>query len=661
MGKLFKILMVSFAGIVLLLIGLALMLLSVIDPNRYRAALEQTVGRQSGLQLQIAGDMAWTFRPVFGLSIQDVRLRNPDSPQELATFTTISLRVEPAGLLRSELNIEEFLAEDLHINWIVDSQGQGNWPAPGNDNAPVIVEPGSAELPMAVNIRQIRVSNARVSVQNLQSGMSMSLRDINLVSRDANMQNQPFPLTMSLNLVDDAAASMLAFSLDTTVSFDRSGGRLFMGDMALSLSPLSLSGDLIFENLNTNPVWQANLRSNTFPLPHLLANFFATDENTLPPPNQQQLTIHQLIANGDTNGLRLESLELEPGGQPGARVSLNADVLYATDNGLPRIGYQLSSAAFDLDAWLPSPAAEPVEASSASAADIELPIELLNRLNVQGAHSIDLLNVAGLQFSPMQFSLSLENGLFNLDSRATGFYGGNLELALRLNSRNRPAQLAITSELNNVDTTSLGADIPLLNFLTGRFDLNTTHIMSGNSVNALLDSITGSSRILVSESSVNITILKQVFSAISVLSPSGDMTSAWPDVVPINRTEAVLNFSNGLSSGQAFALRMDNIDIAGTGGINRQEGRFDYQLGFTVLGEPAIQSIRINENYRDIAWPIRCDAAFSESAARYCSPDLQQVREVFAQIARGDIERRPSDAVGEQVDRVRDRLRNQIP
>jgi hypothetical protein len=139
------------------------------------------------------------------------------------------------------------------------------------------------------------------------------------------------------------------------------------------------------------------------------------------------------------------------------------------------------------------------------------------------------------------------------------------------------------------------------------------------------------------------------------------MASAWPDVVPINRTEAVLNFSNGLSSGQAFALRMDNIDIAGTGGINRQEGRFDYQLGFTVLGEPAIQSVRIDENYRDIAWPIRCDAAFSDSAARYCSPDLQQVRDMFAQIARGDIKRRASDAVGEQVDRVRDRLRNLIP
>ncbi|MDP1756367.1 MAG: AsmA family protein, partial [Pseudohongiella sp.] len=170
MSKLIKILIIAVAGIVVLAVGLVVVLLTVIDPNRYRGALENTVAQQSGLQLQIAGDMGWTFRPVFGLSIQDVRLRNPDSPQELASFSTISLRVDPAGLFRSELNIEEFVAENLHINWIVDSQGRSNWPAAGSGNAAVVVEPGSAELPIAVNIKQIRVSNASLSVQNQQNG-----------------------------------------------------------------------------------------------------------------------------------------------------------------------------------------------------------------------------------------------------------------------------------------------------------------------------------------------------------------------------------------------------------------------------------------------------------------------------------------------------------
>jgi len=661
MSKLFKILIIAVAGILVLGAGLIYVLLTVIDPNRYRTALEQTIAQQSGLQLRIAGDMNWTFRPVFGLSIKDVRLSNPDSPQELASFTAISLRVNPAGLLRSELNIEEFLAEDLHVNWIVDMQGQSNWPLSGTAAAEVPAEPGSADLPMAINIQQIRVSHARLSVQNQQSGVNMTIQNIDLISRNTNIDNQPFPLSLSMNLVDYAGSGNLTFELETTASVNLEAGRLALDDLSLNLSPLSLSGNLLVEDFNAEPRWQANLRSNTFPLPHLLANFVSTDDNALPPPNQQQLTIHQLVAEGNSTGFRVDSAELGLGPGQSDRISLEADVIYAQGNQPIRIGYEINSAAINLDSWLPPPAATTAGTAPATDADILLPIDFLNSMNVRGNHDIGQLTIAGMQFAPLQFALSLENGLLNLDTRSAGFYGGNLELAARLNSRNSPAQLAITSELSNINAATLGADMPRFNFFTGRFDLNTTHIMSGNSVNALLDSITGSSRAQLSESSVNITMLKQVFSAISVLSPSGDMASAWPDVVQLNNTEAVLHFSGGLASGQEFAMRLDNFDIAGTGGINLLEGRFDYQLGFTVLGEPAIQSIRVNENYRDIAWPIRCNAAFSDSPARYCSPDLQRVRDMFAQIARGEIERRATDALGEQVDRVRERLRNLIP
>lgn len=661
MGKLIKILITSIVGIIVLTAGSIYVLMVVIDPNRYRAVLEQSVANQSGLQLRIAGDMAWTFRPVFGLSIKDVRLINPDSPQELASFTTISLRVDPAGLLRNELNIEEFLAEDLHINWIVDMQGQSNWPLSGTATVEVTAQPGTTEVPMAINIEQIRVSNARLSVQNQQSGVNMTIQNIDLVSRNTNIDNQPFPLSLSMNLVDYAGGGNLGFELETTASVDLSSGRLALDDLSLNLSPLSLSGNFLVEDLNTEPRWQANLRSNTFPLPHLLANFVSTEDGDLPPPNQQQLTIHQLVAEGDSTGLRLDSAEVGLGSGQSDRISLEGDVIFAQGNRPIRIGYALNSATINLDTWLPPRATAAADAEPAAGSDILLPIDLLNSMNVRGNHDISQLTIAGMQFAPLQFALSLESGQLTLDTRSAGFYGGDLELAVRLNSRNSPAQLAITSELSNINAATLGADMPRLDFFTGRFDLNTTHIMSGNSVNALLDSITGSSRGQLSESSVNITMLKQVFSAISVLSPSGDMASAWPDVVQFNTAEAVLNFSNGLATDQEFAMRLDNFDIAGTGGINLQEGRFDYQLGFTVLGEPAIQSIRVNENYRDVAWPIRCNAAFSDSPARYCSPDLQRVRDMFAQIARGEIERRATDALGEQVDRVRERLRNLLP
>lgn len=668
MNKLLKLLIVAAAALILFGIAVVFVLFTVIDPNRYRGTLETLAARQSGLQLTVAGDMSWTFRPVFGLSINDVRLSNPSSPQELASFSTISLRLAPMALLRGQLDMEELLAENLHVNWIVDSQGNSNWPindAPTSEQAPI--SDTESDIAINVNIERITIRNASFSLQDQQRGINTSLQNIDITSTNTNLENRPFPLRMSMNFLDYTGGSELSVSMETTTAIDFDAGSLRFADLQLDMSPLSISGDITVNNFLDELSWQAQLRSNTFPLPHLLANFVATDEDLLPPPDQQQLTILQLQTEGDMRGLRLEQLELEFGESSNERASIRGDVIFAEENRPLRIAYELNSTSLNLDNWLPateSVTADPADTESstetapAPAPDIELPLDLLNSMNVRGNHDIGQLIVAGLEFSPLQFGVVLENGELTLDTQSVGFYDGALDVMARLNARSSPAQLALSSQLIGINASALTADVPALSFFKGLFDLNTTHILTGNTVYSMLDSITGSSQLEVSESTVDITLLKQVFSAISVLSPSGEMASLWPDKVQINNTQAVLNFSNGLLTGQELSLRLDNFDIAGTGGIDLQNGSFDYQMAFTVLGEPAPQTLVVDEDFQNVAWPIRCDAAFSDPALRYCSPDLQRVRETFVQIARDEVERRATDAVGEQVERVRDRLRN---
>src|SRR5690606_9010273 len=106
---------------------------TLIDPSRYKPAIETVFARETGLQLQIAGDIDWAFNPVFGLSLNDLRLRNPASPMELASLSNIAIRVEPRALLDGRLQMQEFIARDLHIIWIVNAEGVGNWPTNDSD------------------------------------------------------------------------------------------------------------------------------------------------------------------------------------------------------------------------------------------------------------------------------------------------------------------------------------------------------------------------------------------------------------------------------------------------------------------------------------------------------------------------------------------------
>lgn len=667
MNKLAKFLIIVVGGIAVFSIALVLILFTVINPNRYRGTLENLVAQQTGLQLSIAGDMAWQFWPVFGIGIEDVRLRNPDSPQELASFSRISLRLEPIGLLRGQLNMEEVVADNLHLNWIVDRNGVSNWPM-GDAQQPAAAAPvqpttDSNEIPVAVNIEQISVRNASLMLQDYQRDLFADIRNINLTSRNANLDYRPFPLSLSMDLNDNANERELPLSLETIARIDLNAGNLELSDLKLSLSPLQVNGLIQLTDFMNELSWQAAINSNRFPLPHLLAMVSASDDD-LPPPNQQQIAIQQLDAQGDLQNIRINTLALELGNSNQAdRVELDGNVVLASDNRPMQISYNLRSPKLDLDSWLPQdeddnePGEETGDSSMASVLETELPLDLLRSMNARGTHQIGDLRIGGMQFAPANFDLTLENSMLAFGTDSMGFSGGNIDLRGQLNARSTPAQLSLTTEMTGVNASALPTNLSWLRFFDGRFDVAADYRMTGNTVGALLNSIDGTSEMQVSESVVNISMLKQVFSAISVLSPSGDMVAQWPDQLQISNTLAALNFTRGLSA-HDLNIRLDNFDISGSGGIDLLRGAFDYQMAFTVLGEPAPQTIPLNPDFQNIAWPVRCDAEFSDSPARYCSPDLQRVREMFAAIARGEIERRASEVIGEQVENVRNRLRN---
>lgn len=658
MKKLIKFLIILVSSVIVLSLALVFILLVVVDPNRYKPALESVVAQQTGWELDIAGDISWTFRPVFGLSISDVRLTNGVSPDELASFSTIALKLVPAALLRGNLDMQELVAENLHVNWVVDANGQSNWLLEGTTE-PSAGTDSSGELPMAINIEQITVRNASLSVRDVQQDIDLQLQNLNLTSRNANLDNRPFPLQLSMRLLDHTGNRDLTVELDTRAALDLNAGNLQMNEFELSLAPLVLRGNVAVSDLMNNLGWQAELSSNSFALGDLLEHFVALDEDALPPSSAQQFALRQLSASGDNRGASLRALEMTLDDTP---INLTADVLFPTGNRVMMVTYNLQAGTINLDPWLPASeeeaAPQPAQGEAAvAAADTELPLELLREFQIRGQHAIESLTVADLTFAPLQFDVRLENGVLAVDTQPIGFYDGQLAATLNVDASGNPARIALDTQLGGINASALAADMPIFDFMTGRFDMSTNHTLQGNTVGALLDTINGASQMTVSDSSVDITVLKQAFSAISVLSPRGDMTAEWPDEVQFTTVEALLAFNDGLRENQEVSVRLDNFDIDGNGGLDLDAGSFDYRLNFTILGEPAPQTIRINEDYQNIAWPIRCNAAFDDPALRYCNPDLQSVRDTFARMAEDEIRERATEVINEQRDRLRERLR----
>ena len=656
MSRLLKFIIFSIAGLVVALAVAVYVLLAVIDPNRYRSAIQTVVLTQTGLQAELAGEMSWTFRPTFGLELNDVRLSAPESRQELASFSSVALNINPAGLFSGQLNIEEFSAADLHVNWFIDNQGNSNWPMPTPaETQPEPASEDSGDTSVDLNINRFGISNASIDYRNAATSQNFSLRNIDLQSRNSNFTGQAFPLNATVRMINEDTSREIAVELDMNTQLDLAAGTLSIEDMTLALSPLRLTGELHLTGLNgDNLRWRTQLASNTFNMSYLLENFVAMDQDAMPAPDAQQISIQDFRAEGDNGGATVTSANLLVNGAP---VGGRADVLFATGDRPMMIGYSLQGGNLSLDDWLAS-SSETDDAPPVPAEEAELPFDLITDINFRGEHQFDSLTAAGFTLSPLQFTLLGRDGLMQLETQEVGFYDGSIALQGQINANQQPPQIELNTEMSDVSATTMARDFPQLSFFTGRFNLTGNHTLAGATTTDLINSIDGATQLQVEDSSVDITMIKEVFTAISVLNPEGNIAAQWPDVVRFTDAELLLMFNDGLAANQEVSLRLDNLDINGSGGLNLTEGAFDYRMNVTMLDEPATQSIPVQEKYQNIAWPVRCEAEFTDAALQYCRPDLQEVRDVFADMARNAIEERATEAVTEQVDRLRNRIQD---
>ena len=147
-----------------------------------------------------------------------------------------------------------------------------------------------------------------------------------------------------------------------------------------------------------------------------------------------------------------------------------------------------------------------------------------------------------------------------------------------------------------------------------------------------MNTLGGTTSFSVSENSIDISLIKQLFTEIATLSPTGESIQQWPDVIRFSEVEGYVLLENGLSDGQEVNLHLDNLNLNGTGGINLGSNTFNYDLNFSFLPPPQTQTIPVNELYHNVSWPVQCGASFDSEISQYCRPDFTRVREIFAQL-----------------------------
>ena len=655
--KLIKILLLSVVSLALMAVVALALAFYLIDPNRYKPAIQTVFAEQTGINLNIAGDISWAFNPVFGLSISDLRLTNPQSPAELASLGQLAIKVEPRALLDGQLQMQEFIAEDLHINWIVDAQGNGNWPLQNAETAaPAAPVSNSSDTPISAVIEQITVSNASLAIQDAQMGINTNFDNLNFSSRNTNVENRPFSFELGFEVTDNIAQNNANISISSNATVDLARGDARLDDLQIKLNPLQLSGNLAITDMNNTPAFSGNLNSNTFILSDFLDLYVreAQPDSALGEYSDQEDQFSLALEfNGNAEQINVPAVTLN---LDNMRVQIDAEYRAENSFGPANLRYNLSANALDLNRYTVSADTQDASADatvppSAPAQDTELPVELLQSMNIQASHTVESLALAGLQFGAIDAQLRVQDGVLNFDLRPVAFYDGQLTTTVSYDTRPNPANLTAMSSVQNVNVLGLAQALPLTEFAQGRLNVESVHTLRGRTVNQLLDSVSGTTSFSLNDNTIDIGIVKQLFSAISVLSPAGtgDLAQQWPDTVQFSNFAGHLILDQGLAENQELRVTMDNFEIAADGGIDLNDASFNYNATLTVFGEPATQTIPVGELYQGVGWPVICDASFDAAVSEYCGPDFGRVRELFVDISANAVQRRAQEEITERV------------
>ncbi len=641
------------SGIAILAVaGVVAVLLWLGSPGKYRTLLETHVAAVTGHELQVAGAIELDLLPVARLALEDARLRNPAFPQELASAGRIEMVVDRGDLLRGKLTIGEVRIEDFQVNAFVDAAGDSIWSATASTGGNSGESAG--ELPAGpaagadgpifseeVLPARIVASNGRLDYQDLGRSQRMMLKNLGLELNGLNLQGETFSAISDFELewfdASDQRIREMPVGLWGDIAADGESGKLFIADLGVFSPPVLLEGRIEVSDFRGNPRYEANLASGEFDARVLLQNL-----GWLPEPEPAPLSVpdgdvdeglHTALAfevTGDINGLAA-SAAVSSSAEP--LLEAETEIRFANDLSPTNVRYEMDIGELDFDALLHSEAASSADSSSLPQAVAPKPrreLPGLENLNLSGSISADALGLGPLRLENLVVYTNIENQVLDMEAPPVAALGGNISANLRWNARS--GDLASEFHGEELAIADIAPLITRLDVLTGRLRIDGLLSANGRSTTELLEDLSGHTSFVVSENLVNIGLIKQIFTSIAALSPTGETIQQWPDLIRFAEVSGDLALDGGLGSEHGFNLRMDNLSAAGTGVVDLQEERFDYEILLTMLGEPLIQTIPVDNSYQNLSWPVECSASFAAELVQFCRPDFTAVRQIFSRI-----------------------------
>jgi AsmA protein len=506
--------LVVLGGLLVLVIGAALIVPFLLPVETYKAEIEKRALEATGRKLTIAGPVSFSLLPSLAISARDVSFANAPGAANpnMALLDRLEVRLKLLPLLSGEVAIDSFVLEKASLNLETDRQGRGNWQfaqttpqlnqSQANQTAANPSRPASRNALSELRLGDVRLSNGRVSYRDGQSGkvyeadavnLRLSLADLDHpLQIDGGLTWNGKPITLGGQV---AAPRALLDGKSSAVTLGVGSDLLkltFKGNAA-NAQPAKIDGDvdLSVTNLRALAAWlgQPLTVSGTGLGPLAIKGKLAAVMN------QSNTTSGGPRVSFDDAELSLDAIR--------AKGSLMADLA----GRVPYVKATLATNMLDLNPYLPSPSATstasaprvPGNAPSTSAADAAeqgwsnepLDFSSLRAANADLALKVEGLRIRDIKIGEGALAVALKDGRLAADLSELALYQGQGQGRVTLDGAGNVPAVGLTLKLAGVQAEPLLKDTIGLDRLRGQAGADMQINGAGRSQRELIGALAG--------------------------------------------------------------------------------------------------------------------------------------------------------------------------
>ena len=235
------------AGLAVILIAAAAILVTTIDPNEHKDWIEARIQDETGREVSLDGPIAFTLYPWLGVEAEQVSVATTEGfgAAPLAHLDYLKLRVRTLPLLREEYEVDTVAVRGAVINLVRNEQGIANWHGPDGMDARADGTDAEADKPMlplaALALGGVSIEDARVVLDDRQAATRYEFTEIDAATAELKY-GEPVDIRLSFRGSSDKPELDATVSLAGIVNY-AAGGEQF------AVAPLDINADIKSGNI----------------------------------------------------------------------------------------------------------------------------------------------------------------------------------------------------------------------------------------------------------------------------------------------------------------------------------------------------------------------------------------------------------------------------